>query len=262
MVIQWRHLSGLLIFLLSITVTVTLETAVAADKAGESRYREQRTGLHDAGAYKLNCIAVLQGDMEAAYHLGWMRFSGREVPADNALAAGWFRLAARHGDPHSQRILDDFLPSIQPAKDADCPLRQGKTDRDSIAAWINVLAPAYGLDAKLLLALVEVESRFNPRARSPKDARGLMQLMPATARRFEVDDIWDPFENLRGGMAYLRWLMDRYEGDLDLSLAAYNAGEHVVNRYGGIPPYPETRHYVKTINRLYNRESGSGHDFH
>ena len=70
---------------------------------------------------------------------------------------------------------------------------------------------------------------------------------------FEVDDIWDPIENLRGGMAYLRWLMDRYEGDLDLSLAAYNAGERVVNRYGGIPPYRERRDYVKTVNHLYNR---------
>ncbi|MGB5539640.1 MAG: lytic transglycosylase domain-containing protein, partial [Gammaproteobacteria bacterium] len=131
--------------------------------------------------------------------------------------------------------------------------RHGKPDRATIEAWINVLAPSYGLDANLLLAVVEVESSFNPRARSPKNARGLMQLMPATASRFEVDDIWDPIENLRGGMAYLRWLMDRYEGDLDLSLAAYNAGERVVNRYGGIPPYRETRDYVKTVNHLYNR---------
>ena len=100
---------------------------------------------------------------------------------------------------------------------------------------------------------MEVESRFNPRARSPKNARGLMQLMPATARRFEVDDIWDPFENLMGGMAYLRWLIDHFDGDIDLSLAAYNAGEHVVNRFGGIPPYRETQDYVKTINRIYNR---------
>jgi len=80
-----------------------------------------------------------------------------------------------------------------------------------------------------------------------------MQLLPATARRFEVEDIWDPFENLMGGMAYLHWLLDHYEGDLNLSLAAYNAGEHVVQRYGGIPPYTETRYYVKSINRIYNQ---------
>jgi soluble lytic murein transglycosylase-like protein len=182
-----------------------------------------------------------------------MRYSGQEVPADNALAVGWFQLAAKQGDSHSQRILDDLLPSVQPAEDAGCPLRHGKPNRATIEAWINVLAPSYGLDANLLLAVVDVESRFNPRARSPKNARGLMQLTAATARRFEVSDIWDPFENLRGGMAYLRWLMDLYEGDLDLSLAAYNAGEHAVNHYGGIPPYRETRNYVTTVSRIYNR---------
>jgi len=207
----------------------------------------------NASAYKRYCVAVLQGDSEAAYHLGWMRFSGQEVAADNALAAGWFRLAAQHGDAHSQRILNDLLPSVQPAEDAACPLRHEKPNRATIEAWISVLAPGYGLDANLLLAVVDVESRFNPRARSPKNARGLMQLMPDTARRFEVDDIWDPFENLSGGMKYLRWLMDHYEGDVDLSLAAYNAGEHVVNRYGGIPPYRETRDYVKSVNRIYNQ---------
>ena len=249
---QRRWLSWALIFLLLAVASFTLGTVEAGDDAAGTGYGKH-AALDDASVYKLHCIAVLQGDFEAAYCLGWMRFSGQEVPADNALAAGWFRLAAQHGDSHSQRILDDLLPSVQPAKDVGCPLRHGKPDRATIEAWINVLAPSYRLDANLLLAVVEVESRFNPRARSSKNARGLMQLMPATARRFEVDDIWDPLENLRGGMAYLRWLMDRYEGDLDLSLAAYNAGERVVNRYGGIPPYRETRNYVKTVNYIYNR---------
>ncbi len=78
-----------------------------------------------------------------------------------------------------------------------------------------------------------------------------MQLMPATAKRFGVKDIWDPVQNLLGGLTYLRWLMDRYQENIDLSLAAYNAGEHAVDRYGGIPPYRETRRYVKSIKRLY-----------
>ncbi|MGB5260567.1 MAG: transglycosylase SLT domain-containing protein [Gammaproteobacteria bacterium] len=229
-----------------------MDTVDAVENVTGTRH-EERVGRDEASEYEQYCVAVLQGDSEAAYHLGWMRFSGREVPANQALAVGWFRLAAKHGDSHSQRILDDLLPNVQPEKDVDCPLREGKPNRATFEAWINVLAPSYGLDANLLLALVEVESRFNPRARSPKNARGLMQLMPATARRFEVDNIWDPFENLRGGIAYLRWLMDHYKDDLDLSLAAYNAGEHVVNRYGGIPPYRETRNYVKTINHIYNR---------
>ena len=116
---------------------------------------------------------------------------------------------------------------------------------------MRALAPDYGIDAELVLAVIEIESRFNTRARSPKNARGLMQLMPATARRFGVTDIWNPAQNLMGGMAYLRWLLNRYDEDIDLSLAAYNAGEHAVDRYGGIPPYRETRHYVKNIKRLY-----------
>ncbi|MGB5473083.1 MAG: transglycosylase SLT domain-containing protein [Gammaproteobacteria bacterium] len=252
MAMQRRWLSWKLVLLLLAGASCTLRTVEAGDDATGSRYR-QHAALDDASVYNLHCIAVLQGDNAAAYHLGWMRFSGQEVPADKALAAGWFHLAAKHGDSHSQRILEDLLPSVHPAKDIGCPLRHGKPDRATIEAWINVMAPGYGLDANLLLAVVEVESSFNPRARSSKNASGLMQLMPATASRFEVDDIWDPIENLRGGMAYLRWLMDRYEGDLDLSLAAYNAGEHVVNRYGGIPPYRETRDYVKTVNHIYNR---------
>lgn len=247
-----RWLSRVPIILLLAGSLFTLDKVDAEDNTTGTWYGK-RIDPADASTYKLYCIDVLQGDIEAAYHLGWMRYSGQEVPADNALAVGWFQLAAKHGDPHSQRILDDLLPSVQPAEDAGCPLRHGKPNRATIEAWINVLAPSYGLDANLLLAVVDVESRFNPLARSPKNARGLMQLTPATARRFEVSDIWDPFENLRGGMAYLRWLMDLYEGDLDLSLAAYNAGEHAVNHYGGIPPYRETRNYVTTVSRIYNR---------
>lgn len=257
MVTQQRRLSRVLVFLLMAAGSFNLEAVDAGENATGIRHAE-RVGQDVSDAYKQYCVALLQGDNEAAYHLGWMRFSGREVPADNALAVGWFRLAAKHGDAHSQRILDDLLPSVQPAKDAECPLRQEKPNRATIEAWVKVLAPRYGLDTNLLLAVVEVESRFNPRARSPKNARGLMQLMPATARRFEVDDVWDPFENLMGGMAYLRWLMDHYDGDLDLSLAAYNAGEHVVNRYGGIPPYRETRDYVKTISYLYSQHEQQG----
>ena len=218
----------------------------------------EKTALYQPGQgvdkdYRRYCIAALKGDQEAAYHLGWLRLNGYGMAADDALAAGWFQMAARQGDSHSQKILDDLLSDVAPGKDAGCPLGKKRPDRATIEAWVHVLAPGYGLDAKLLLAVIEVESRFNPRARSPKDARGLMQLMPMTARRFKVRDIWDPIENLMGGMAYLRWLLDHYEGDLNLSLAAYNAGEHTVERYGGIPPYRETRNYVKSINRIYNR---------
>ena len=91
-----------------------------------------------------------------------------------------------------------------------------------------------------MLEVVRAESNFDPRARSHKGALGLMQLIPATARRFGVDDPLEPAQNLRGGMAYLRWLLERFDGDLRLALAGYNAGEEAVERHGGVPPYAET----------------------
>ena len=95
-----------------------------------------------------------------------------------------------------------------------------------------------------------VESGLDPRARSPKGALGLMQLMPATARQYGVKDALDPWQNLRGGAAHLSDLLDRYDGDLTLTLAAYNAGSGAVQRYRGVPPYRETREYVRKVRNL------------
>lgn len=237
--------------------TLALEAVTLREEAVRYQYGEG-VARDYARAYRLYCIAALQGDGEAAYRLGWMHMNGHGMTMDDALAVGWFQLAAERSDPYSRRLLDDVLTNVTYREDPGCPLRNSQPDRATIETWVHVLAPGYGLDANLLLAVIEVESRFNPRARSPKNARGLMQLLPVTARRFEVQDIWDPFENLKGGMAYLRWLKEHYEGDLDLALAAYNAGEHIVQRYGGIPPYPETRHYVKSVNRIYNEAVESG----
>jgi len=118
---------------------------------------------------------------------------------------------------------------------------------------ISELAPRFSLDPKLVHTVVAAESNFNPRAESPKGAQGLMQLMPATASRFGVHDVWDPEENLTGGMRYLAWLLAYYRGDLTRVLAAYNAGEAAVDRYHGVPPYAETRAYVARILGRYGR---------
>lgn len=123
------------------------------------------------------------------------------------------------------------------------------TGRRKITDLVHKLAPHYSLDPKLVLAVIEAESNFNPKALSPKQAQGLMQLIPATAKRFGVQDPWDAKQNLRGGMAYLRWLLDHFDGDVKLALAGYNAGEKAVERHGGIPPYAETQSYVKRIVR-------------
>ena len=107
------------------------------------------------------------------------------------------------------------------------------------------------MDPALIFAVIRQESAFDPYAVSRKGAVGLMQLMPETAKLLGVKDILDPAENVQGGVKYLRRLLERYEGDVRLALAAYNAGEHAVDRYGEIPPYRETRDYVKRISTWY-----------
>lgn len=113
----------------------------------------------------------------------------------------------------------------------------------------------HGIDEALLRAVIHVESGFNPRARSPAGAAGLMQLMPATAQRFGVTDRFDVGQNVQGGARYLRVLLDLFDGDLHLALAAYNAGEAAVRRFGNrVPPFPETRAYVPAVLERYRLE--------
>lgn len=112
-------------------------------------------------------------------------------------------------------------------------------------------ASRHQVDPKLVQAIVRVESNFNPFAVSPRGARGLMQLIPATAHRFGVRDSFDPGANLDGGVRYLKYLMNLYGGDLKLSLAAYNAGENAVAGHNGIPPYRETQDYLRKISEIY-----------
>jgi len=124
--------------------------------------------------------------------------------------------------------------------------------RRQIYAIVQRLAPEYGIHPALAVALIRAESNFDPQAVSEKNAQGLMQLIPETAARFRVTKPFDPEQNIRGGMAYLRWLLAYFQGDVDLTVAAYNAGEGAVNRFGGVPPYPETRGYLKRIREVFH----------
>jgi len=209
-----------------------------------------------ARAYRLYCLASLEGNSDAYYHLGWMKLHGRGVTADRRVAAGWFALGAAEGDRVSANNLKR-LEGVAHTADPGCPRIDSKTriTRPLIESLVRLQAPEYDLDPELVLAVIKAESNFNPRALSHKGAMGLMQLMPATAKRFGVADIKNPLHNLRGGMAYLQWLNDHFEGELPLILAAYNAGENAVKRYKGIPPYRETRNYVKIITRNYRKIS-------
>ncbi len=123
----------------------------------------------------------------------------------------------------------------------------------AIDALVQEAAALNGLDPCLILSIMRAESAFNRSAVSPKGAMGLMQLMPATATRFGVRDFFDPRENVLGGSRYLRWLLDRFSGDVRLALAGYNAGEGAVEFYGyRIPPFLETQNYVRTIYSRYS----------
>lgn len=117
--------------------------------------------------------------------------------------------------------------------------------------YIDKFSQKFNIDRNLIISIIFVESYFNERAVSHKGACGLMQLIPATADRFGVSDIFDPKENIKGGTAYLRFLFDHFDGALDLVLAGYNAGENAVKRYNGVPPFRETQNYVKRVTELY-----------
>ncbi len=125
-------------------------------------------------------------------------------------------------------------------------------------AMIRTTSERYGVDPDLVQAVMKVESDFNSSARSQKGGQGLMQLMPETARLHNVNNPYDPYENLEGGVRHLRLLLDHFQGDLRLSLAAYNAGIKAVEKYRGIPPFSETREYIRRVLDYFQRYHGNG----
>jgi soluble lytic murein transglycosylase-like protein len=223
-------------------------------------------------AAKLYCRAARYGDAEAQYSLAWMLTNSRGIERDEAQAAHLFAAAAEQGHPQAQNMatrlgtpLGPPPPCLRPPESDPPPLAAAPVRRmakapvrlppppppshapPQIVKFVTLVAPEYQLEPHVVLAVMAQESNFDPLAVSPKNAQGLMQLMPDTALRFRVRNITDPTQNIRGGMAYLRWLLAYFEGDLSLVLAAYNAGERAVERYRGIPPYAETRMYVRRI---------------
>ena len=240
-------------------VLITLLRSEAADYEHGSGV--ERDGARAAALY---CRAARLGDTESQFNLGWMYTNGRGVERNDSLAAFFFQAAAEQGMEQAIRMLGTVggpttdvpdcmrepaapKPRVVAAAPRQPPPVRGIAAPHSIAELVKKIAPEYRVPTQLVLAIIEAESNFDIVALSPKNAKGLMQLIPDTAARFNVRNPYDPAQNIRGGTAYLRWLLAYFEGDVTLVAAAYNAGEGTVERYRGVPPYVETRAYVRKI---------------
>jgi soluble lytic murein transglycosylase-like protein len=227
-------------------------------------------------AARLYCQASRMGSAEAQYRLGMLYAFGKGVPQSQALGASLFTLASNQGHVQAQRMLETIAltsSELPPCVLADVAPEKAPLDsyagsdaariEQHIASlpankrWlvglVDTLARWHQVDPKLILSIIAVESNFKLSARSSKEAMGLMQLIPDTAERFNVRNAYDASQNIRGGIAYMRWLLAYFKGDVRLAVAGYNAGERAVERYRGVPPYAETRAYVKRVMELYPR---------
>jgi hypothetical protein len=233
-------------------------------------------------AFDLYCEAARDGYPDALLRMGWMFAEGNGVEKNLSAASTLFKRASRFGSAVGAELAERFggtkellpvclkgtlvekgtperpattaeLSAMAPRFDSPLAMRSGPLSAERSKFVNTVIAEArnFKLDPRLVLAVMATESGFDPNAKSPKNAWGLMQLIPETAERFNVKNILDPIDNIRGGMAYLRWLLSYYRGDVTLTLAAYNAGEGAVDKHSGVPPFSETLAYVQRIRALY-----------
>lgn len=215
------------------------------------------------------CEAAREGSAEAMYRLGRLYSVGLGVKRDNAAAASLLASASQLGHAGAQEMLGDlavpeaYVPdcfakpealAAPPAPEPRSTEQYAKAlspDKRKLVKLVESVAARYKVDPRLVLAVITAESNFESAAVSPKNALGLMQLIPETAERFNVTDPLQPQQNLKGGIAYLRWLLAYFRGDVQLALAGYNAGEGAVDRHRGVPPFAETQAYVKRVLELY-----------
>lgn len=154
-------------------------------------------------------------------------------------------------DPRSGKLVRTMLAQVKPA-DRTKSAGAAPAGDDAVRALVQRTAADFEVNPLLVDSVIQVESNYNPFAVSPKGAQGLMQLMPATARRFGVTDTFDPKQNIEAGVRYLKLLQDTFQDDR-LAIAAYNAGEGAVQKYGDVPPYPETKKYVAKVGQKFGQ---------
>lgn len=227
-------------------------------------------------AANLYCEAARYGSAEGVYRLGMLYAFGRGVPANRDYAANLFGIASTHGHFEAQKMLETIeiktndtpfcvLEAVAPEKASaqdyanaqspkiDAYIASLPKNKRWVVDLVGTIADWYNVDEKLVLSIITAESNFKVSAKSNKEAQGLMQLIPATADRFNVKNAWSASQNIKGGVKYLRSLLSYFRGDVTLTVAAYNAGEGSVDRYKGVPPYKETRAYVKSVGFIWSQ---------
>jgi soluble lytic murein transglycosylase-like protein len=204
------------------------------------------------------CAKARSGQAEAQFQLAWVYAQAPAGQRRHDWAAYLLHSAAAKGHVGAQRTLQttSWPQPLAPdclnvkASNAGAPAHHALVAVEApprIEYLVRLLSPRYRVPPRLALAIIDVESRFDPKAVSAKNAQGLMQLIPETAQRFGVRDPFDQRDNIQGGLAYLRWLSAYFEGNVTLVAAAYNAGEGAVEKHLGVPPFAETQDYVRKV---------------
>ena len=257
-------MTGPRVTLAAIALGAAIAVPAPAQEAPEAQVTPQRAETSQAVIARNSpqavadlCRMARRGDAESQYQLAWLFAHGRGDTRRDDWASYLFFAAASQGHLDARRMLNSvtwpqaevpecLVKSESPMVKVLSPSVEVKAPA-SIERLVRNLAPQFKVDPKLALTIISVESNFDSYAISRSAAMGLMQLIPQTAKRFGVRNAFDAQQNIRGGLAYLRWLLAYYEGDVSLVAAAYNAGEGAVDRHRGVPPFDETREYVRRV---------------